>query len=166
MKLGEEFNPSNPSERTKNMAFSPGNLNIWVGPRAIHAFIQTATYPPFTKGTTRIKLYVLGDPVYPFVTNVYLCASKKTQVHAGGQRVAGPLTPTEVVHHWEDHLPSKAAIVADSFFGGHGTARQLVLFDHPFLLLFERDEEGVAEAGGLLNQGRRLRRFARAGAAT
>ena len=35
------------------MAFSPENLKIWVDSREIHAFIQTATYPPFTKGTHR-----------------------------------------------------------------------------------------------------------------
>ena len=35
------------------MAFSPENLKIWVNSREIHAFIQTATYPPFTKGTIR-----------------------------------------------------------------------------------------------------------------
>ena len=33
------------------MAFYPENLKIWVNSREIHAFIQTATYPPFTKGT-------------------------------------------------------------------------------------------------------------------
>ena len=91
--------------------------------------------------------------MYPFETNVCLYASKKAQVHVGGQRVAGPLTPTEVVHHWVDHLPSKIAIVADSYFGGHGMAHQLALRDHPFLLLRKRDEEGVAEAGGSLKPG-------------
>ena len=35
------------------MAFSPENLKIRVNSREIHAFIQTATYPPFTKGTYR-----------------------------------------------------------------------------------------------------------------
>ena len=34
------------------MAFSPENLKIWVDSCEIHAFIQTATYPPFTKGTS------------------------------------------------------------------------------------------------------------------
>ena len=33
------------------MAFPPENLKIWVNSREIHAFIQTATYPLFTKGT-------------------------------------------------------------------------------------------------------------------
>ena len=33
------------------MAFSPENLKIVVNSREIHAFIQTATYPPFMKGT-------------------------------------------------------------------------------------------------------------------
>ena len=54
-----------------------------------------------------IKLHALGDPVYRFVTNVYLYASKKIQVHAGREQVGGPLTPTEVMHHCVDHLPSK-----------------------------------------------------------
>ena len=34
------------------MAFPPENLKIWVNSREIHAFIPTATYPPFTKGTS------------------------------------------------------------------------------------------------------------------
>ena len=34
------------------MAFSPENLKILVNSREIHAFIQTATYPLFTKGTS------------------------------------------------------------------------------------------------------------------
>ena len=33
------------------MAFPPENLKIWVNSREIHAFIQTATNPLFTKGT-------------------------------------------------------------------------------------------------------------------
>ena len=33
------------------MVFSPENLKFWLNSREIHAFIQTATYPPFTKGT-------------------------------------------------------------------------------------------------------------------
>ena len=37
------------------MAFSPENLKIWVNSREIHAFIQTATYPPFTKGTALVS---------------------------------------------------------------------------------------------------------------
>ena len=66
--------------------------------------------------STGIKLYFLGDAVYPFVPNVYLYASTKTQVHAGGQRVAGPLTPMEMVHYWVDRLPSKTAIVGRQRF--------------------------------------------------
>ena len=97
--------------------------------------------------STGINLYVLGDAVYPFVTNVYLYASKKTQVHAGGQRVAGPLTAAEVVHHRVDHLPPKTAVVADSYFGGHGMAHQLALRDHPFLLLCKREAGGLLKAG-------------------
>ena len=40
------------------MAFSPENLKIWVNSREIHAFIQTATYPRFTKGTGKPRLNI------------------------------------------------------------------------------------------------------------
>ena len=33
------------------MAFPPQNLKIWVDSRECSRQIQTATYPPFTKGT-------------------------------------------------------------------------------------------------------------------
>ena len=33
------------------MAFPPENLEIWVNSRKYSRRIQTATYPPFTKGT-------------------------------------------------------------------------------------------------------------------
>ena len=48
--------PSNPSKGSNNIAFSPENLKIRVNSREIHAFIQTATYPPFTKGTRVLEL--------------------------------------------------------------------------------------------------------------
>ena len=34
------------------MAFSPENLEIWVTSREYSGPIETAAYPPFTKGTT------------------------------------------------------------------------------------------------------------------
>ena len=43
------------------MAFSPENLKIWVNSREIHAFIPTAIYPRFTKGTQQRRL--LDQPV-------------------------------------------------------------------------------------------------------
>ena len=39
------------------MVFSPENLKIWLNSREIHAFIQTATYPPFTKGTVLSQVW-------------------------------------------------------------------------------------------------------------
>ena len=41
------------------MAFSPENLKIRVNSREIHAFIQTATYPPFTKGTWSLGMIMI-----------------------------------------------------------------------------------------------------------
>ena len=49
MKLGEE---SNPSHRTRNMAYSPENLEFWVNSREYSRPIQRASYPPFKKGTS------------------------------------------------------------------------------------------------------------------
>ena len=43
------------------MAFPPENLKIWVNSREIHAFIQTATYPLFTKGTHGPKRATTGS---------------------------------------------------------------------------------------------------------
>ena len=47
------------------MAFSPENLKIWVDSREYSRIIQTATYPPFTKGTPipldPIKVIVATD---------------------------------------------------------------------------------------------------------
>ena len=64
MKLGEEFYPSNPSKGTKKMAFSPENLKIWVHSREYSRHIQTATYPPFMKGT---QLHPLLQPLHPWL---------------------------------------------------------------------------------------------------
>ena len=43
------------------MAFSPENLEIWVDSREYSRPIQTATYPPFTKGTYQAELYVAWE---------------------------------------------------------------------------------------------------------
>ena len=51
------------------MAFPPENLKIWVNSREIRAFIQTATYPPFTKGT----MATYGGLVVPLGTDRDLC---------------------------------------------------------------------------------------------
>ena len=45
------------------MAFPPETLEIWVDSREIHAFIQTATYLPFTKGTLSVRWWrAWGSP--------------------------------------------------------------------------------------------------------
>ena len=42
------------------MVFSPENLEIWVDSREYSRPIQTATYPPFTKGTHSITWFWLA----------------------------------------------------------------------------------------------------------
>ena len=77
------------------MAFSPKNLKIWVDSREIHAIIQTATSPPFTKGT-----WFLPGPLALFeaagfgnevtlpgqapTTKTHWCRSFKLKVRQGG----------------------------------------------------------------------------------
>ena len=51
MRPGQELYPINSLDRTKNMAFSPKNLDICVDFNEYSHPIQTTTYPPFTKGT-------------------------------------------------------------------------------------------------------------------
>ena len=66
------------------MAFSPENLKILVNSREIHAFIQTATYSLFTKGTqlcaicvrtcNNVPLHDLTRLPRPHVPQVFVCA--------------------------------------------------------------------------------------------
>ena len=52
MKVGEEFlDPQIPRKYPKIWRFPPKTSKIGVNSREIHAFIQTATQPPFRKGT-------------------------------------------------------------------------------------------------------------------
>ena len=48
---GRILSPEIPQKDPIIWRFPPKNLKIWVNSREIRAFIQTATYPPFTKGT-------------------------------------------------------------------------------------------------------------------
>ena len=49
------FTSSNPSNTTKNMAFSSKTLKIRVNSREYSSPIQTVIYPPFTQGTRQCK---------------------------------------------------------------------------------------------------------------
>ena len=51
MKLGGEFYPLKSLRSNQNMVFSSKNLKLLVISREYSHLIQTATYPPFTKGT-------------------------------------------------------------------------------------------------------------------
>ena len=54
------------------MVFSPENLKIWLNSREIHAFIQTATYPPFTKGTV-LLLWIWARFRFDFRFGAWFC---------------------------------------------------------------------------------------------
>ena len=62
-------------------------------------------------------------------------------------QVAGPRTAREMVHRWADLLPTRTAIVCDSYFGSHLVANQMAQRQQPFLFLCKRDQEGVSLAG-------------------
>ena len=97
--------------------------------------------------STGIKLYVLGDSVHPFITDIFLYAGKRVRVFRDHPQVAGPRTAREMVHRWADLLPTRTAIVCDSYFGSHLVANQMTQRQQPFLFLCKRDQEGVSLAG-------------------
>ena len=97
--------------------------------------------------STGIKLYVLGDSVHPFITDIFLYAGKRVRVFRDHPQVAGPRTAREMVHRWADLLPTRTAIVCDSYFGSHLVANQMAQRQQPFLFLCKRDQEGVSLAG-------------------
>ena len=97
--------------------------------------------------STGIKLYVLGDSVHPFITDIFLYAGKRVRVFRDYPQVAGPRTAREMVHRWADLLPTRTAIVCDSYFGSHLVANQMAQRQQPFLFLCKRDQEGVSLAG-------------------
>ena len=97
--------------------------------------------------STGIKLYVLGDSVHPFITDIFLYAGKRVRVFRDHPQVAGPRTAREMVHRWADLLPNRTAIVCDSYFGSHQVANQMAQRQQPFLFLCKRDQEGVSLAG-------------------
>ena len=102
---------------------------------------------PRKSHSTHIKLYVLGDRVHPFISDIFLYAGKRFRVFWDQPEVARPRTARDMVHQWADVLPTRTAVVCDSYFGSHLVANQMAQRQHPFLFLCKRDEEGVSLAG-------------------
>ena len=118
---------------------------------------------PRKSHSTGIKRFVLSDSVHPFVTDIILHAGKRVRIFQGRENVAGPRTAREMVHRWVDLLPSRTALVCDSYFGSHAVAHQLARRQHPFLFLTRRDQEGVAAAGDLILPGQVAETYVRKG---
>ena len=104
-------------------------------------------FNPRNPYSTGITLFVLGDSVHPFIAEIFFYASKRVRVCRDHPQVAGPRTAREMVHQWMDLLPTRTAIVCDSYFGSHLVANQMAQRQHPFLFLCKRDQEGVSVAG-------------------
>ena len=68
------------------MAFSPENLKIWVNSREIHAFIETATYPPFTKGTCWVASHLCSLSSWPYPYLAGVCTVHQCHELAYGHR--------------------------------------------------------------------------------
>ena len=64
------------------MALSSENLEIWVNWREYSRPIQTATYPPFTKGTYPMASVKCGS-----------CSTRRTDAHALGTETQSHSTP-------------------------------------------------------------------------
>ena len=76
-----------------------------------------------------------------------VCKGKGVRVFRDQPQVAGPRTTWEMVHRWVDLLPTRIAIVCDSYFGSHLVANQMAQREHPFLFMCKGDQEGVSLAG-------------------
>ena len=139
----QAMNPSSPTKRKR-----AGPMRQFI-PRKPHS--------------TGIKLYVLGDSVHPFITDVFLYAGKRVRIFREREQVVGPRTAREMVHRWVDLLPNHTAIVCDSYLGSHMVANQIARRRHPFLFLCKRDQEGVSLAGDVLRASRAAETYVKGG---
>lgn len=102
---------------------------------------------------TGLKLYVLSDGRCAYAANVYLYVGRRGVLRRRLADVSGKATAREIVQHWSNNLPPKVALIADSFFGSHTSARDMVAVNRPFLFLARRCHLGVKTAGAECSDG-------------
>ena len=105
--------------------------------------------------TTGVKLYLLCDAQDRYIWHVYLYRGAMPRDNPPPPTTyAGHYTPTEIVQLWHDVAPSNRVLVADTYFGSHGTARSLAAQSRPFLMLIPKSADLVEQGGKGLHPGK------------
>ena len=104
------------------MAFSPENLKILVNSREIHAFIQTATYSLFTKGTWLAlegEVYTISDLQAMFTTSgVLITDTADVKMITGVQIIPHcPVPWPSLCRFWCLHRPQTPPL-GSFYYGG------------------------------------------------
>ena len=99
--------------------------------------------------STGIKLYCLADATSGYVVDMYLYTGRRGHLRRFGNS-AGNYNAQQIMTMWAGLLPSGTILCADSFFGSHELARDLVAEGHAFLMMTKRSTYGVDTAGELL----------------
>ena len=105
--------------------------------------------------TTGLKLYLLCDAQDRYIWHVYLYRGAMPRDKPPPPTTyAGHYTPAEIVQLWHDVAPSNRVLVADTYFGSHGTARSLAAQSRPFLMLIPKSADLVEQGGKGLHPGK------------
>ena len=105
--------------------------------------------------TTGVKLYLLCDAQDRYVGHVYLYRGAMPPDNPPPPTTyAGHYTPVAIVQMWHDVAPSDRVLVADTYFGSHGTARSLAAQSRPFLMPIPKSADRVEQGSKGLQKGR------------
>ena len=105
--------------------------------------------------TTGLKLYVLCDAKDRYIWHVYLYRGAMPRDNPPPPTTyAGDYTPVEIVQLWHDVAPIDRVLVADTYFGSHGTARSLAAQSRPFLMLIPKSANLVEQGSKGLKTGK------------
>ena len=114
--------------------------------KGLFLFRQFIPRKPHTSG---VKLYLLCDAQDRYIWHVYLYRGAMPRDNPPPPSTyAGHYTPLEIVQLWNDVAPSNRVLVADTYFGSHGTPRSLAAQSRPFLML-------IPKSADLVEQGRK-----------
>ena len=102
--------------------------------------------------STGIKLYCLADATSGYVVDMYLYTRRRGHLRRFGSS-ASNFNAQQITTMWAGLLPSGTILCADSFFGSHELARDLVAERHAFLMMTKHSTYEVDRAGELLGEG-------------
>ena len=95
---------------------------------------------------TGIKLYCLADATWGYVVGMYFYTGARGTLRRYGT-AAGNFDAKNIIKLWASLLPEGTVLCADSFFGSHGLAKELVASKPAFRMMTKRSMYGVTWAG-------------------